>query len=143
MSFGKSFKIFQLNVLRQLGVQVTPQQVGLKSDPIADLQAKNAAGSFSSILGLANNSAAGMNGLTVPQPPTPPTDTTDQAAMLKYQQDLLTYNQSYQLYNQRFMQMLLGQFQSMQQTILTSVKNNTASSNSTSSDATVGTGGIL
>jgi hypothetical protein len=141
MDFSQAFKVFELNLLRQIGVTVTPQQVGLKSDPIADLKAKNATSAFGTILGnlTGTNTTASAS---PPQPPTPPTDTTDQAAMLKYQQDLLTYNQSYQLYNQQFMRLLLTQLQSVQQSVIAS-QNNTANANSSSSNSPIATGGIL
>ncbi len=134
MNFGTAFKVFQMNLLRQAGVTVTPQQFGLKSDPIADLQAKNATGSFSNVLG----------GLTPPTPPTPPADLTDSAAQTKYRQDLLTYNNNFQVYNQRVMQMMLSQFQSLQQSMAAIQKNNSSSAtNSSDSTTASGVGGIL
>lgn len=150
MNFSYAFKVFELNVLRQVGVSVTPQQVGLKSDPIADLQAKNATSGFSNILGnlgnLGNISATNAAGLTPPVPPTPPADPTDAAAQAKYQQALLTYQNNFQVFNQRFMQLMLGQIQSLQRSINLSNQqtssanaNNTGSSNSTPA----GVGGIL
>lgn len=148
MKFLQAVKVFQLNLLRQSGVAITPQQVGLKSDPIADLQAKSATASngFGGILaGLTNNNAA-MTGMALPQPPTPPVNLDDKAALLKYQQDLLAYNQNSQLYNQRMMQMLLQQFQAIQQQTLASRNNASsgASAGSASTDTTpLGVGGIL
>lgn len=135
MNFGKAVKVFQLQILKNSGVAVTPQQLGLKSDPIADLQAKTASNSFSSVLG----------GLTVPTPPTPPTDLSDTAAQAKYQQDLLTYNHNFQLYNQRVMQLMMNQFQTMQQSLASIQQNNTnsSSSSSTTSTSVSGVGGIL
>jgi hypothetical protein len=136
MNFGTAFKVFQLQLLKQSGMAVTPQQLGLKSDPIADLQAKNATGSFGNVLG----------GLSLPVLPTPPADATDAAAQTKYQADLLKYNNSFQAYNQRLMMMLLNQMQSMQQTMASIQKNSSNSSSSTNtspSDAVSSVGGIL
>jgi hypothetical protein len=148
MKFLQAVKVFQLNLLRQAGVAITPQQLGLKSDPIADLQAKSAAASngFGGILASLTNSNAAMTGMPLPQPPTPPVDLDDKAALLKYQQDLLAYNQNSQLYNQRMMQMLLQQFQAVQQQAL--ANRNAASPGSStggvSTDtAPLGVGGIL
>jgi hypothetical protein len=133
MSFGKAVKIFQLQILKQAGINVTPQQLGLKSDPVADLQAQNYTGSFRNVLG----------GLTPPTPPLPPADLTDVAAQTQYQQDLLAYNNTFQSYNQRMMQMMLQQFQAMQQSLAAIQRNgNTASSDTASSD-TGAVGGIL
>jgi hypothetical protein len=150
MNFSTAFKVFELNVLRQVGVSVTPQQVGLKSDPIADLQAKNATSGFSNILGnlsnLGNTAATSATGLTPPVPPTPPADPTDAAAQTKYQQDLLTYQNNFQIFNQRFMQLMLGQIQALQQSINLSNQQsstNTKNSGGDSSSVPVGVGGIL
>jgi hypothetical protein len=143
MNFSYALKVFELNVLRQSGVSVTPQQVGLKSDPIADMQMKSATSGFSGILGnLTGMSTA--QALTPPVPPTPPADPTDTAAQTKYQQDLLTYQSNFQVYNQRFMQMLLGQMQSLQQSInYGNQQSSSASSTSSSSGSSAGVGGIL
>ncbi len=137
MNFSQAFKVFQLNILRQSGIAVTPQQLGLKSDPIADLQAKNnLPGSFGNIL-----NRMGAANLTPPTPPVPPTDPADSAAQSQYQQDLLGYTQNMQLYNQRFMQLLLHQFQMMQQTLASQQQTN--SSSLTGSDPTRAIGSIL
>lgn len=133
MSFGKAVKIFQLQILKQAGVNVTPQQLGLKSDPIADLQAQNATGSFRNVLG----------GLTPPKPPVPPADLTDEAAQTQYQQDLLAYNNTFQSYNQRMMQMMMQQFQAMQQSLAAIQKNSNTSSSTTERSDTGAVGGIL
>lgn len=117
MSFGKSLKIFQYNLLRQSGVMVTPQQVGLKTDPFAAIQAKSASSMFGNVLGQVGANGYGgaySTGMSVPVPPTPPADPADAAAQAKYQQDLLTYQSNFQLYNQRFMQLLLNQMSNMQ-----------------------------
>lgn len=144
MNFSKAVKVFELNLLRQSGVAITPQQVGLKSDPIADLQAKNATGTFSSLLG--NLSSTSLQGFTPPVPPTPPSDPTDSAAQAKYQQELLTYQSNFQLYNQRFMQLMVSQIQALQQSISANSQQNGSSSNSDSSSSSstpIGVGGIL
>lgn len=136
MNFGKAVKVFQLQMLKQAGVQVTPQQLGLKSDPVADLQAQNfqnQAGSFRNVLG----------GLTPPTPPTPPADLTDSAAQTQYQQDLLAYNNNFQNYNQRMMQLLLQQFQTMQQSLAAIQKNNSNNSSAAESSDVSAVGGIL
>lgn len=136
MNFGTAFKVFQLQLLKQSGMAVTPQQLGLKSDPVADLQAKNATGSFGNVLG----------GLSLPVLPTPPADVTDVAAQAKYQADLLKYNNSFQAYNQRLMMMLLNQMQAMQQTMASMQKNSKSSSSGAASgvsDTVSSVGGIL
>lgn len=135
MNFGKAMKVFQLQILRSSGVAVTPQQLGLKSDPIADLQAQTANNSFSNVLG----------GLAMPTPPTPPTDTADSATQAQYQQDLLTYNHRFQMYNQRVMQLMLNQFQAMQQSMVAMQRNGTngAASTDTTATSVTGVGGIL
>ncbi|MCE3235158.1 MAG: hypothetical protein K0Q50_1338 [Vampirovibrio sp.] len=144
MNFAKAFKVFELNLLRQAGVAVTPQQLGLKSDPIADLQAKNTTGAFSSLLGKMGSGS--LQGFTPPVPPTPPADATDAAAQAKYQQDLLAYQNNFQLYNQRFMQLMLNQIQSLQQAISANNQQNNSSGNSSgdlTSSRPIGVGGIL
>lgn len=139
MDFGKAFKVFELNILRQSGVVVTPEQVGLKSDPILDLQNKNLTNSpFSTMLN--------RLGMAQPTLPTAPTDTTDTTAMNAYHQELLAYSQNMQLYNQRFMQLMLQQMQQMQRT-MASQKSSTSSSGSDTSGiadtSALGIGGIL
>lgn len=146
MNFAKAFKVFELNLLRQSGVAITPQQLGLKSDPIADLQAKNSTGAFSSLLGKIGSGS--LQGFTPPVPPTPPADATDAAAQAKYQQDLLTYQNNFQVYNQRFMQLMLNQIQSLQQAISANSQQNGNSSSGSggtdlSSSRPIGVGGIL
>lgn len=136
MNFGTAFKVFQLQVLKQSGMPVTPQQLGLKSDPVADLQAKNATGSFGNVLG----------GLSLPVAPTPPADMADAAAQAKYQADLLKYNNSFQAYNQRLMMMLLNQMQAMQQTMASIQKNsrnNSSGADTGVSETVSSVGGIL
>jgi hypothetical protein len=141
MNFLQAVKVFELNVLRQSGVTITPDQVGLKSDPIADLQAKNANTTFSGLL----NGLTGTTGtLTLPTPPTPPTNLDDKTALLKYQNELLAYNQSSQLYNQRMMQALLTQMQTIQKQALSARSTSGSSSDSSSvSSSTLGVGGII
>lgn len=138
MNFFDAFKVFQLNILRQSGMAVTAQQVGLKTDPILDLQTKNLNnGTFSNVLN--------RLGMTAPTLPALPEDTTDQAAMKTYHQQMLAYSQNMQLYNQRFMQLMLSQMQQMQQAM---AQQRTSSASSTdsgvSADSTpLGVGGIL
>jgi len=144
MNFMNTVKVFEINVLRQSGITVTASQVGLKSDPVADLQAQSGFSAFGSVLNkLTGNSTMSSSAMTTyytpPTPPTPPTDLTDSAAMVKYQQEMLTYNQSYQAYNQRMMQLMLRQMQQMQQSVM---QSQSASSSSSSSDG-LGIGGIL
>lgn len=146
MKFSTAFKVFELNVLRQTGVNVTPQQLGLKSDPIADLQAKNASGTFGNVLNQLGNgiNTGGLGLIKPPVPPTPPADVTDTAAQTKYQNDLLAYQNSFQVYNQRFLQLFLNQFQSLQQSIATMSQQKSGSSDtSTASEKPIGIGGIL
>jgi hypothetical protein len=146
MNFLQAVKVFEINVLRQSGVSILPSQLGLKSDPVADMQALNANSAFGTLLGkitgTTTTSVAGA--YTLPAPPTPPADVTDQAAMLKYQQQLLTYNQTSQLYNQRMMQALMNQMQTIQQTAMQARNSASSSSSGSSSDTdALGIGGIL
>ena len=148
MNFMNTVKVFEINVLRQAGVTVSPSQLGLKSDPVADLQAQSGFSAFGSLLNnLTGNktmsSSAVSTYYTPPTPPTPPTDTTNSAAMLKYQQDMLTYNQSYQAYNQRMMQLMLRQMQQMQQSAMHAQSASSSSTSSSSSSDGLGIGGIL
>ncbi len=142
MKFSEAFKVFQLNLLRQAGIAVTPDQLGLKRDPIADMQAKSANSAFDNILGKTAGAGSASFG-TPPAPPTPPADPTDAAAQSKYQQELLAYQQSLQAYNQRFMQMMLQQFNMLQQRMLAQQKEQSKTESSSSLDAPVSTGGIL
>lgn len=139
MNFSDAMKVFQLNILRQSGVMVTPQQVGLKSDPILDLQAKSLNnGTFSTMLN--------KLGMAAPAAPTLPADQTDAAAMSTYHQQMLAYTQSMQLYNQRFMQLMLNQMQQMQQAMAQQRSSASASGSAGSgaiSDTNLGVGGIL
>lgn len=137
MKFSEAFKVFQLNILRQAGIQVTPDQLGLKRDPIADLQLKNSSSTFNSILGRVGGNPATME---APAPPTPPADPLDPVAQSQYQQELLAYQQSLQAYNQRFMQMMLQQFNMLQRSLQAQQKQNSSSS---ASERPIGTGGIL
>ena len=142
MNFNYALKVFQLNMLRQSGIAVTPQQVGLKSDPIADLQAKNSTSLFSSVL---SQYGTTTTGLVPPVPPTPPADPTDSTAQAKYQQQLLTYQSNFQVYNQRFMQLLLSQLSNMQLSMRNAAQSGSSTSSSSSSTSTsdLGIGGIL
>lgn len=150
MNFSQSIKIFEFNLLRQSGVVVTPQQVGLKTDPFAALQARSASSLFGNVLNNINggnltSSTALSTAMTPPILPTPPADPTNAAAQAKYQQALLTYQSNFQIYNQRFMQLMLNQMSNMQMSMQQSSAaqaNNSSSSNSSSSDG-LGVGGIL
>lgn len=142
MDFSQAFKVFQLNILRQAGITVTPDQLGLKSDPIADLQAKNSESAFDNILSKMTGGALG--GLKPPTPPTPPADATDAAAQAEYQQALVTWQQNSQIYNQRLMQMMVQQMQAIQQSIVASQRRQQDSGSSSSLSGTgLGIGGIL
>jgi len=148
MNFMNTVKVFEINVLRQAGVTISPSQLGLKSDPVADLQAQSGFSAFGSVLNkLTGNSTMSSSAMstyyTPPNPPTPPTDLTDNAAMLKYQQEMLTYNQSYQAYNQRMMQLMLRQMQQMQQSAMQAQSASSSNTSSSSSSDGLGIGGIL
>lgn len=143
MNFSDTFKVFQINILRQAGITVSPEQIGLKSDPIADLQAKSSQNTFSQLLGQMTGSG---NGLTVPTAPTPPEDPTDKQALLEYHQALTVYNNESQLYNQKYMQMMLNRMMQFQQQMsMQAQQSNTQNKTSTSSQSGVslGIGGIL
>jgi hypothetical protein len=103
MGFSQAIKMFQYNLLRRSGVNISPTQVGLKLDANGQLS-----GSFASIL--ANNTQQ-ANGLTIPEMPELPTDPTDTVAQQEYQNQLLEYQQNMQAYNQRYMQVMMSQFQ--------------------------------
>ncbi len=151
MKLSDSFKVFELNILRQSGKMITPQQVGLKSDPIAAMQAQSASSMFGNVLNqLGGNTQFGgayglsATGMVPPVPPTPPADPTNATAQAKYQQDLLTYQSNFQIYNQRFMQLLLTQMSNMQQSMRASAAQSTNTSSSGGSSSTdLGVGGIL
>lgn len=149
MNFNQSLKIFEFNLLRQSGVVVTPQQVGLKTDPFAAVQAN---GLFGNVLNNLNgnslsSSTALTSAMTPPVLPTPPADPTNAAAQAKYQQDLLTYQSNFQIYNQRFMQLMLNQMSNMQMSMqrasMAQSSNSSSSGSSSSSSDGLGVGGIL
>jgi isopenicillin N synthase-like dioxygenase len=140
MSFGTIMKLFQYNILSQSGIAVTPQQLGLKPEQVsamAGLAGGNATTSspFSQFLGTQN--------ANLPTAPTAPEDPADTAAQAKFNQEMVAYNQQMQAYNQRMMQMLLQQFNLMQQKIQSI---NTQQSNNQNRDLAFdrsGVGGIL
>lgn len=146
MNFSEAFKVFQLNILRQSGVMVTPEQVGLKRDPIAEMQAKSMNGPFANVLGQMGGGANGMAvpGLNPPKLPTPPVDPANAEAQAKYHQELLAYTQNFQLYNQRFMQLMLSRMAQMQQAMLQQNKQTQSSSDAKGSlDQVSAIGGII
>lgn len=57
--------------------------------------------------------------IQMPTPPTPPSDTTDLNAQQAYHEALLRYNQQFQTYHTRIVQLFMQRFQQMQQTITT------------------------
>lgn len=131
ISFSNIWKQVQYDMMTQAGIPVTPQQLGLKVPAAA-----NGSG-FSQYL-------SGQSMPTLPTPPTPPTDYTDQAAVQKYNQDLLTYNQSFQSYQVRMMQMMNMRFNQLQQSIVQANRNTGGTSRSSSaSNQPSGVGGIL
>ncbi len=137
MKLNAIWKMVQYNLLTQAGIPVTPEQLGIK--PNASTNGVNSP--FSQIL---NGQNGGVG--TMPTPPTPPTDLTDAAAVAKYNQDLLTYNQQFQQYQLRMMQVMNQRFLQMQQAIQQAARNNASSSSSSSSlnrNERVGVGGIL
>jgi hypothetical protein len=139
MNFSTALKVFQLNILKQAGVSVLPQQLGLKTDPIADLQAKNTNSPFSKLLG---QLGSGVSSLTVPTPPVPPSDLSDQNAVTQYQQGLLTYQNNFQLYHQRMSQLMLQQMQNLQEALST-VNQQKSATTSSEDSVELGLGGIL
>lgn len=143
MKFSERLKVFQLNILRQAGVMVTPDQLGLKRDPIAEAQAQSMNSPFSAVL----NRMGGLQGVgQAPVPPAPPADPNDTEAVSKYQQEVMAYQQSFQVYNQRFMQLMLHQMNSMQQAMLQAQQQASGNNNSSSlasNNVSLGVGGIL
>lgn len=139
MNFSTAVKMIQMNLLQQAGINVTPKQLGLKPNVLRNPQ--NPA--FSAMMGNAT-----MGGLTVPTAPTPPADPLDATAQSKYQSELLAYQNNMQAYNQRFMQLMLTQFQALQQSML-NLQRTPGSTSATSGSATgitsvsSGVGGIL
>jgi hypothetical protein len=138
MKLNAIWKMVQFNLLTQAGIPVTPEQLGIKPN------AANGTNSpFSQILNGQNGGVGSM-----PTPPTPPADMTDAAAVAKYNQDLLTYNQQFQQYQLRMMQMMNQRFMQMQQAIQQAARNNASTSNRSGSSALnsnerIGVGGIL
>jgi|GEM_PF-1893010 len=151
MNFNYAFKVFELNLLRQSGAMVTPQQVGLSSDPMAAMQLKSASSMFGNVLGQLNGNGSYTTNsmlsaaMTPPVPPTPPANPSDPVAQAKYQQALLTYQSNFQIYNQRYMQLLLNQMSNMQMSMQSTAmqSNSSSSSSSGSSSPDLGIGGIL
>lgn len=157
MNFDKSFKVFELNVLRQSGIMVTPQQVGLSSDPLAQVQLNGASSLFGNMLSQMNGSNGLTNSsllsLTPPVAPTPPSNPSDTAAETKYQQDMVVYQNNMQIYNQRMMQLMLNQMSSMQLAYQNSAmqssmggfgsSSGSSSSGGSSSSSDMGIGSIL
>ncbi|MEM0951114.1 MAG: hypothetical protein AAGI66_03110 [Cyanobacteria bacterium P01_H01_bin.74] len=137
MSFSEAFKIFQLNILRQSGVAIRPEQVGLKRDPIAELQAQGINQPFNAVLGNT------INNLTPPVPPVPPTDLNDSQAQQQYQQDVLTYQNNFQIYHQRVIQTMMQQFQQMQRSIAEASRSAGTSSAEAGASESSAVGGIL
>lgn len=142
MSFSTSLKVFQLNILRQAGITIRPEQVGLKSDPVADLQAKNSTSGFNQLLNQISFGQNG-NGLTAPVPPVPPTDLSNQADVAQYQQDVLAYQNNFQVYHQGMLQVMMRQFQLLQQSVVNANKQTTSTSDNNSDTVELGIGGIL
>ncbi len=140
MNFGKTLKIVQFNILKQAGISVTPQQVGLKEDPFAKYQNTNSP--FSALLGnLTGNTSTG-NALSIPQAPTPPTDTSDPLAQAEFNQAMVAYNQQLYAHNQSIMQQIIFQIQSLQQQIQANNSAN-ASGISKTFEPSLGVGDIL
>jgi hypothetical protein len=142
MKLNAIWKMVQYNLLTQAGINVTPEQLGIKPNA-----ANNASGGANSPFNRLLNGQNGGVG-AMPTPPTPPADMTDAAAVAKYNQDLLTYNQQFQQYQLRMMQMMNQRFLQMQQAIQQAARNNASSSNrsgssSLNSNERIGVGGIL
>ncbi len=133
-------KVFEYQLLQQGGVNVTPEQVGLKFNPNA-IGAQGSGGVFSQALGaLSGNTASSA----LPTPPTPPEDSSDLTAQAKYNADMTTYNQKMAAYNQQMMQRLMMQFSAMQQQIQQiALSNRQNSSSSSESTQPIGVGGII
>jgi hypothetical protein len=139
MRFSTMLKGIQYSILTQAGIPIDPARLGLK---LPQQTANATQGNFSTLL---NPNVTAQN-LQLPTPPTPPTDpanTTDQA---RYQQELQTYNQQFQAYHTRMMQLMNMRFLQLQQQMQQALRqNNTSSANrsSTIERGSVGVGGIL
>ncbi|MDH4378937.1 MAG: hypothetical protein QE263_03410 [Vampirovibrionales bacterium] len=108
MSLSQLLKVGQYALLRGAGINVLPEQIGLKEP--------SSSGLFGSILGQ-QSGVNGVNGYTpptAPKAPTPPADSTDAAANTAYQQAVAVYQADVQTYQVRMMQVMLQQFQMMQ-----------------------------
>lgn len=140
MQISKILKGIQFNLLRQSGVNVTPEQFGLKVDPNPQFGNNNG---FSGILA----QIAGVNGTTSGQQsqlaqPTPPEDLTDTEAVAQYHEDMAAYNQQMHANNQQMMQLLMQQFAQLQQQ-LARVNSGNNSSSVLSNNEPLGIGGII
>ncbi len=105
MKIGHLFKVFQYNLLRQGGVAVTPEQLGLKTDPYAGTVGNSP---FSQILQNQQN----MLGMTLPMPPVAPTEVGEGQG--RFNQEMIAYNQRLHAYNQRMMQIMMMQISQLQ-----------------------------
>lgn len=131
MNIGNILKVLEYTVLRQSGMAITPEQIGLKTTP--------ASGPFSGYL---SNLQGSNQANTFPTPPTPPEDPSDFEAQKLFNEQMVTYNQQVAAYNQRMFSLMMNQFQQLQRQALTQ-QQTTSRSTSTSASADLGFGSLL
>ena len=134
MNFGKALKMVEFNLLQQSGIQVTPEQLGIKPGDMA----ANALGGLGSSTG---SFASVLGGLKMPTPPTPPADPANMAQQDKYNRELLAYNQQMFTQNQQFFRQMMMQMSQLQQASFRQNSQPTSASSIGSSFSA--TGGIL
>lgn len=147
MRFSTLLKAFEYSILNQGGVSITPEQLGLKvKNPNfpGTGSSTGLSGGFSSILNQAQNGLASGALPTAPTPPTPPADPTNATEQAKFQQELVTYNQNFQTYHLRTMQLMSQRFEMMLQNIQRTQQQAQTSKSATALDqSNSGVGGIL
>jgi hypothetical protein len=150
MNIGTFAKAIEFSILRDSGVTVSPDQIGLKvKNPellgTSFLSVLQQTGAFGKIPNTSTATTA-YGTPVLPTPPTPPSANASADVQAKYNQDSQTYNQQMQTYNMHMYQMMLSQFNRMQQQMsYAQFQQSQASNNNSasSSSADTGIGGIL
>lgn len=147
MRFSTLLKAFEYSILNQGGVSITPEQLGLKvKNPNfpGTGSSTGLSGGFSSFLNQAQNGLVSGALPTAPTPPTPPADPANTVEQAKYQQELVAYNQKFQTYHLRTMQLMSQRFELMLQNVQRTQQQAQSSKAGTSLDqSNSGVGGIL